>query len=284
MPQWKCGNCGYIVERDKKPATCPKCGFKSLGKKRLASWKRKQGRPQKPGRPAAFAEDKLRQIYELLPRDGTRVQAKELKEKAMKDAIGPNTLFNYLAVLEKNLHALKEVDATSRPPKVYYRRITEKEFFGIKETLTWAQKQLDQIRPFLEKLPKEITPPLKNSVLSVWLGVLTSYLAIIGSRASAIEDLQKRREFIDVTLRLHVYPTLLEWSSKDWVEPGLWKSALEPFSAVVYETSSSAVKECIQSLPAPLRPIFEKMGPKPSKNDVEKAQKIIKKLGGGEKS
>jgi len=288
MPQWKCGNCGYIAEGEEKPATCPKCGFPSLGKKRMAYWRRKYGRPKKLGRPMAFAEDKVRQIYELLPRNGTRIQAKELKEKAMKEGIGPNTLFNYLAVLEKNLHALKEVDVVARPPKVYYRRITEKEFFGIKETITWAEKQLEQIRPSIEKLPKEIPPSIKTSWLAVWLGVLTGYLAIIGSRASEIEDAQRRGEFIDVTLRLHVYPKLLEWSSLAWAEPELWKSALEPFTTVVYETSQSAIKEGIELLPRPLRPIFAKMALKPSKDNVErvqeKAQRILKKLRGGEKS
>jgi hypothetical protein len=242
--------------------------------KKKAPWKKK------PGRPKMFSdEDRMRTVYQLLPADGSSVQMKELYEDARKKQLGPNTLMTYLNKLIEAKQVIKTPTLSDEkrrgaPTVVYYKRVTESDFFGIKETLEWADEQMKQIWPALDKLPDTISSSLRGKLLTVWLGVLTSYLAIIGAKARQIEDQKKRSEFIDIMLRIHVYPALSRFSSLGSIELGIWKIALEPFSKVVREAQSSAAEEARQFLFPPFRWIADIK----TRKDVEKAGKVMDQL------
>jgi len=79
------------------------------------------------GRPTFAQEKQVQlQVLELLPKDGSRVRAVKLKQKADALGISTKTLYRYLNDLTPEF-VRRTVDATSTPPKVYYRRVTDLE-------------------------------------------------------------------------------------------------------------------------------------------------------------
>ena len=189
---------------------------------------KKRGRPEiwsKNGRPS-----KLEEILKLFPEDGSRIQAKELRQNALKLGISPHTLFPYLRRLEDNFQVIKEVEVPAKPPKVYYKRITEEEFFG-REAFLESEKSMKQIWSNLERLPKGYG--MKKFLFAQWLWVLTGILTKIGSKAREIKDVNKRKEFIDITIRIHLIPKLLKLSSLTVFESKDWESGLYTFAEFI---------------------------------------------------
>jgi hypothetical protein len=274
---WKCKNCGHIsVER---PAKCSYCGKSKFRK----VWKvRTRGRPKKKD-----GQDKLIEILKLLPEDGSKIQAKELKQRAHNQKISPNTLFDYLRILEDNFQVIKEVDVPAKPPKVYYKRITEEEFFG-KELFLKNQAYLERGWSIAEKLSKtgEELEPLKKSVLVAYLLLFTGYLTKIGSKAREIKDVNKRKEFIDITTRIHLLPNLLKLSSLGYFEPKDWGSGLGAVREMMQkskESFGSEIKKIIRpyGLPSSLSGLerFDKLTTKEIENLMKVVEEMLK--GGG---
>lgn len=184
----------------------------------ISKRKNPRGRPKVWGGP-----NKLDEILDLFPKDGSRIQHKELKRKALEKGISPNTLYLYLRKLEENLQVIKEVDISAKPPKVFYKRLTNKDFLRIEEIhlpeaeLTWLRSK---------EIPTEVRERFERSYLEKALALLLAYLLRIGERASAIDDYQKRKEFIDIALDIHLRPLLFMLSDRR-IEPRHWADAFE---------------------------------------------------------
>jgi DNA-binding HxlR family transcriptional regulator len=237
---------------------------------------------------------KLMQVYQLLPKDGSPVQAKELKERASKQGISPNTLFSYLDVLERNSQVLKYADTSFKPPKVYYKLITEDEFLG-KEVFKKIEGFIDRLWPMIKELDKTFaeTPSkgipdrLKTIVLEMWLAVFTAYLAVIGAKAREIEDVQRKKEFIDTATRIHLLPKLLMWSSLPWIEPKHWESALGAVGGTLQKSMRSFENEIKNILkdsgfPSQFQDLFSKflrgLKERPSDEEIEGLMKLVEQM------
>jgi len=245
--------------------------------------KKSRGRPRiwsKIGRPS-----KLEEILALFSEDGPRIQAKELKQKALKQGISPNTLFPYLRRLEDNFQVMKEVDVPAKPPKVYYKRITEEEFFG-KEAFLKIEAYLELMWPIAEKLPKMgvSLDSLKKSVLESWSCLFTKYLMIIGSKAREIKDANKRKEFIEITTRIHLLPKLLKLSSLMCFEPKDWRGVLGVVEENIQKSKESFMGEVKKIylrpdvLPSSLSRVFSELlerGEELTGKEIEKLVKVI---------
>jgi predicted nucleic acid-binding Zn-ribbon protein len=225
---WKCKNCGRIS--DERPDKCPSCGNSNFRK----VWKRARGRPKKRD-----GQDKLIEVLKLLPLDGSKIQAKELKERAHDQGISPNTLFDYLKILENNFQVKKDVDESAYPPKVYYRKLTEEEFFGRRNAFLEDEKTLKREWSNFDKVGLPKGRVFKKALLAPWLLELTRILTKIGSKAREIKDVNKRKEFIDITTRIHLLPKLLEFSSVMYFEPKDWESGLDFIAEFMVDITSN---------------------------------------------
>jgi len=205
------------------------------------------------GRPKGkLSSIKLFVILELFPKDGSLIQAKELKQEALKRRISPNTLFHYLRTLERNLVVSKHVDASFMPPRVYYKRLTEEELFGIKAVMRKDLPLIERIWLEGKQVPLEITEPLKKSLFEKYLALLLAVLLRVGAKAKEIEDLQKRKEFIDILLELHLHPYLLMLSSLSEIEPKQWEDAFSIVEKMRQKSDSTFRDEIKKILPKKL--------------------------------
>jgi DNA-binding HxlR family transcriptional regulator len=217
-PKWKCQKegCGAVIPADQAPERCPQCG----GNKFRKVWKNPKGRPKRD------AQNKMMEVLQLLPEDGSPVQAKMLKEKALQAGISPNTLFLYLDTLEKNLAVVKKVDISERPPKVYYRRITEEELD--REALKKLPLVLDRVGPKLKRLAEKVPPEwLKKFYLQWSLAYFMTFPSIVVGRALEL-PLEKREDFIQAMMSIFFYPRLVRFSKDPW-QPEDWKNTLKEF-------------------------------------------------------
>jgi hypothetical protein len=206
------------------------------------------GRKKSSGRPRTWSgSSKLHQILELFPKDGSRIQAKELKKKALDQGISPNTLYPYLKKLEDFSQTMKEAIPAAKRAEIYYRLITKEELFGVKETL-------EEIYPYFErimtlKIPIEVTNPILQSVLEMNLALLLAYLLKIGKKARTIEDPQKRKEFINITLQIHLHPLLLILSSLPEIDPKHWENAFVTVDKMRHTSRETFINEVKRILP-----------------------------------
>jgi DNA-binding HxlR family transcriptional regulator/rubredoxin len=218
-PKWKCQKegCGAVIQADQAPERCPQC----KGTKFRKVWKNPRGRPKRD------AQNKMMEVLQLLPEDGSPVQAKMLKEKALQAGISPNTLFLYLDKLEENLAVIKKVDISERPPKVYYRRITEEELD--REALRKSLLVLDRIRPKLKRLMEKVPPErLKKFYLQWSLAYFVTFPSIVVGIALEL-PLEKREDFIQTMMSIFFYPKLVRFSKDPWLKPEDWKNTLKEF-------------------------------------------------------
>lgn len=202
------------------------------------------------GRPKIWSDtSKLDEILELFPKDGSSIQAKELKEKALNQGISPNTLFYYRRKLTDNLQIVKWVDVQAKRSKFYYKRITDEELFGLKEFWT---KNVPLIMQTWEKDPIEITGPIKKITLEKAMVLFLTYLFKTGEKARTIEDPQKRKEFIDIMLHIHLHPSLLIFSSLLAIESKHWGEALKTIQEMWQTTDKKLSDEIKRNLPEEL--------------------------------
>jgi hypothetical protein len=206
-------------------------------------------RPKKSrGRPKTWSSSsKLDEILELFPKDGSRIRAKELKEKALDQGISPNTFYSYLRTLEDFSQTIKETIPAAKRAEIYYKLITKDKLFGVKETL-------EEIYPYFErimtvKIPVELKNPILQSVLEMNLALLLAYLLKIGKKARTIEDPQKRKEFINITLQIHLHPLLLMLSSLPEIDPKHWENAFVTVDGMRHTSRETFINEVTRILP-----------------------------------
>ena len=205
---------------------------------------------------------KLMQVHRLLPKDGSPISVKELKEKARKQKMGFDTLFKYLKKLVDSGMALKSADLDSRPPKICYERITEEELYGDKkffvELSSFIEPFVSRARPIIKKVPLALR---KKFYLESKLAILAAALALIEAQAKTIER-EKRKEFIDIMMRIQVYPKLLKLSDKEEIEAKDWMNALMLPIQMVCKSLKSLIDEIKSHQPrllAKLQPEFTKL-------------------------
>ena len=168
---------------------------------------------------------KLKQVHQLLPKNGSPISVKELKEKARKLNLGFDTLFNYLKRLEEDKIVLRSADLNSRPPKVYYKRITEDELD--KELLAKTTKILDRIAPILRRIGEKIPLNQRKKFYLEWqLAYFMIFPAFVEARALEIPK-ERKEEFIETMMRIYFYPKLLNLANQKWLKPEDWINALK---------------------------------------------------------
>lgn len=94
---------------------------------------RKRGRP-----PYKTGNQSIELVLSFIPEDGSRIRWIDLERKARQAGVSLSTMRKYLDRLENGPAIAREVDMTARPPAVYYRRIYDKYFQGIRHTLEAA--------------------------------------------------------------------------------------------------------------------------------------------------
>jgi hypothetical protein len=207
------------------------------------------------GKPKTWSSSsKVDEILELFPKDGSRIRAKELKEKALDQGISPNTRYPYLKKLEEFSQTMKEAIPAAKRAEIYYRLITKEELFDVKETL-------EEIYPYFErimtvKIPIDVTNPILQSVLEMNLALLLAYLLKIGKKARTIEDPQKRKEFINITLQIHLHPLLLMLSSLPEIDPKHWGNAFVTVDQMRHASRETFINEVKRILPDHLSTLF----------------------------
>lgn len=182
------------------------------------SWKRPRGRPRQA------VTQKLNEVYELLPENGLRIKVKEIKNRADERKIGYDTLYNYLNLLEKTGQIAREVDSSTRPPTVYYRRLEDK-FSPLPKYLDATFKgYLHTLEQMLKSEPSEIRDTNIRCYLSA------SLLAISRTVIYALQNLPENidpAEYLDVVFRLHIRPLLARIASLSKKTGGIQKNDLE---------------------------------------------------------
>jgi DNA-binding HxlR family transcriptional regulator len=222
--------------------------------KRKAYWKI----PKRVGKPKGLSPEKQLQILELLPESGEKVQASVLAKKAREEKnISPNTLFAHLNVLERNMQVSKEIvkrKGRGAAYAVFYRRITDSELFGEKlaSVLNELKKTLKNLAEWIKVGGKGIPESERSKWLNNYaiysLGAVSGMLSVFCSHASGIKDGEKRKEFLDVVLRVHVLPILHELAGA--IDSRAWLSAWYPIEPVVVKAraENEALEEIIAKI------------------------------------
>lgn len=242
--------------------------------------KKARGRPK-----VRLGQFKMFQVKQLLPADGSPIQAKDLKEKAKKEKISGNTLFHYLDILGKHSLVLKDADLSFKPPRVYYKLSPEEVSSEIKE----MEGILSKIYPPIgrtwfkaKQVPFEMTEPLRKSVFENCLALLFTYLLRIGARARTIEDERKREEFISIVLNINFYPYLLMVSSLVDFKPEYWIDALEIVKEMRQKSGKMFSDEIKRILPTNLSTLYfelqDDLHQRRMKEFEEKSKKFFKLL------
>jgi rubredoxin len=211
MKKWKCMRCKFVWDSE-NPRKCPECGASGNKLRRVANWKSHAlGRPRR-----GSEEDKLKQIYDLLPENGSRIRAADLVKKAREKRISPTTLFFYLDKLIKNNQAVKEIASVERkgrgaPWVVYYKRL------GLpiiilpisKESILLPGKS--KLEQFLQKEPP------KGKAVGILAGIDWDLKIMTEIISSALRYVAKHRmprekavEYMDTVLKIYVRPLTLQ--------------------------------------------------------------------------
>ena len=169
-----------------------------------------------------------KRIYDLIPEDGTRIQYKELRGKVAKTGISFDTLHRYLPDLERTSQILREVDATTRPPTVWYRRLIEdfypegKDFYlDIVQDRGREWDRILKIEPFDKRTIECATRlALELSGMAVFVDNVLAY-ALRGMPPDVAN------EYLDVVMKIHLYPWIHRLASFVYRENGLDKWELE---------------------------------------------------------
>ncbi len=174
------------------------------------------GRP--PGASDALP---MQKIYNLLPVDGSRKRYVEIREEVEKIGMGFDTLQKYLSILEKKQQIMREVDATSRPPGVYYRRVTPDIFPLGKSFYELAVGDIQEVMEEIFRYDDE--EELKEDLI---LFLKIEFVAIIFLLAKTVQHaISKEKpdeaiEYINLISRLHIEPwlhglALICWGTKN---------------------------------------------------------------------
>lgn len=157
----------------------------------------------------------LREVYTLLPKDGSELQMVKIKDLFGKKRISPTVGTNSLAVLVMMNKVVRRVDENASPPKVYYRRVSIKGLISIASVL----KQPDSISSlsFSDK-----------TLLGLYLDLaVINYLGLILGSETASEQ-EFRQKFDSLVLPLVIDFMNLKKSNWDLANK-LVQDALEPY-------------------------------------------------------
>lgn len=183
------------------------------------SKKEKRG---KVGRPPSVSDTlPIQKIYDILPHDGSRMQYVRIREQAKKRDMGFDTLQRYLSYLENKGQIVREIDTTTRPPSVYYRRGNQELFpLGEKFYKLMVREMPDVMEEILSCEDKE---DLKERLI---LLLDTDFAAMIFLLSKAIQNAVTKKdphealEYINLVCKLNLEPwikglTLTCWGAKD---------------------------------------------------------------------
>ena len=169
-----------------------------------------------------------KKIYDLIPEDGSRIQYKDLRAKVAKAGMGFDTLHRYLPDLERASQVLREVDATTRPPTVWYRRLIDdffpegKDFYlDIVQDRRREWDRILKIESFDKRTIECATRlALELSGMACFVDNVLAY-ALRGMPPDVAD------EYLDVVIKIHLYPWIKRLARLTYYENGLDKWELE---------------------------------------------------------
>jgi DNA-binding HxlR family transcriptional regulator len=186
-------------------------------------------------------------IYNLLPEDGSRIQYKELRERAAKGSMGFDTLHRHLPELERDMLVLREVDSTTRPPTVWYRRAIDaffplgREFYehvvldredrlGKILSIEDVRERDRQVVRYLVEQRYAIDAFLQRLLELASTGLVQPEKLEDEARYRGEQDPERILEFVDTAMEIHLFPWIERLASRLNPSTGRWREAwLEAF-------------------------------------------------------
>ena len=174
-------------------------------------------RRNEAGRPPSLESKKpVQRLYNKLPPDGSPIQKKDLKYAATrktqgKKSMSNTTFYKYLQRLEQTGQIMREVDTSSRPPTVYYRRVIEKflkDFYPPGRDFYQADV-LGAENTFMALLMDEKDQwPMKDSglflVYTFWS--MIEFISEVLTETSTMDTPEKARDYVEMVLKIHLLP------------------------------------------------------------------------------
>jgi len=168
-------------------------------------------------------------VCDLLPHDGSAVSFSELRRKAEEKRLSPVTLSRHLKRLVKEGWVEREVDASTRPPTVRYRRLEPERLKAIAGS---SLNIIGDVEEWLDRLAlkkdRSLVQQALEAILKIDLAEYTARLVNAFYEAStknkgeeALSHLKAFMEYVFVPRLLKL--GLLCWNLKEEADPATQK-------------------------------------------------------------